>query len=417
MKSPLLSFTVGALFGSIIIFTLYQTLLVEYTTVSKLPDGSQYTGERQGEIFHGKGRLEWPNGSIYKGEFQNGIIEGQGTLQWSDGSTYEGQFKAGLLHDQGVYHHKGNVYTGQFEKDQFHGQGEYTLANGDHYLGEFKDGYFHGHGKYTSKNQSHYTGEFVQGEFTGQGTYTGSEGSTFEGTFENWSMAGEGVYAYASGDKYTGDHSAGTLNGQGEYQGADGSHYKGEFKSNLYHGEGELNAANGDHYLGQFEYGDYHGKGTLTYAEPQDGKKAVTGTWDNGTLSSCEGCTILPEADIVEATLYNQNQLLDAQLNALQANNSDQIDMYFLGVASHGSQAVFRREILFVKNYFDTHFNTQGNSAVLINDRSTTQDYPLATATSVKQTLQGMAEKMDAKQDILFLFPNNPRLQKTRAQH
>ena len=428
MQKPALNFVLGSLFGSLIVFTLYNTLLIEHTTVTYLPDGGKYTGEKMGELLHGTGYIEWPEGSSYKGTFRNGTMEGKGVLHTSDGSVYEGEFKGGIPNGHGTYKFNGYTYTGEFQRNLFHGQGEYTLANDDRYEGEFKNGVYHGKGDYLTKEEGRYTGEFVDGEFTGQGIYEYPDGSLFEGTFKDWAIAGDGVMTHKNGDKYIGNFSDGVLNGDGEYISAEGKHYKGGFQYGLfhgkgeytdengshytgnfehgyYHGEGTLIFDNGDRYVGQFEYGRYHGMGTLTYGEPLDGMATVTGKWKHGKLYSCEGeCHITPEDQIAEAVLYNQNELLNTQLGALRHSNSNKIDMYFLGVAGYGSQAVFRREVLFTKNYFDSNLNTKGTSAVLINDRSTIQEYPLATATSVQQTLQRMAEKMDANEDILFVF-------------
>lgn len=446
-----LSFILGCFLGCAIVFSLYNTVLIERTIVSSLPDGGEYTGERKGELLHGSGVLKWPEGSFYKGEFQDGVIEGQGLLHASDGSIYEGEFKTGMLHGKGTFQLNGMIYSGEFKNNWFHGNGEHTLPNGSHYLGEFKEGNYHGHGEYSmpngdryvgefkegyyhgvgdflTKEQGRYTGEFVEGEFTGHGIYEYPDGSAFEGEFKSWALGGDGVLTYENGDKQIGDFSDGVLNGDGEFTAVDGRHYKGSFQYGLYHGQGEfageegsyyiggfdngsyhgdgeLTLANGDHYIGQFEYGNYHGKGTLTYAEPQDGTKVVVGKWKYGKLDSCEkGCSVISEAKIAEAALYNQQQLLDTQLGALQSHNSDQIDMYFLGVAGYGSQAVFRREVLFAKDYFDSNFNTQGASITLINDRSTIYDYPLATTTSIQRALQNIAGNMDVDEDILFVF-------------
>ena len=78
--------------------------------------------------------------------------------------------------------------------------------------------------------------------------------------------------------------------------------------------------------------------------------------------------------------------------------------MYFLGVAGYGAQAVFRREVLFAKDYFDKSLNTSGRSIVLINDKQKVDKHPLATKTSISRTLHGLSEKMDPEQDILFVY-------------
>ncbi|MCP5301555.1 MAG: hypothetical protein H7A03_00115 [Pseudomonadales bacterium] len=123
MQKPALNFVLGSLFGSLIVFTLYNTLLIEHTTVTYLPDGGKYTGEKMGELLHGTGYIEWPEGSSYKGTFRNGTMEGKGVLHTSDGSVYEGEFKGGIPNGHGTYKFNGYTYTGEFQRNLFHGQG------------------------------------------------------------------------------------------------------------------------------------------------------------------------------------------------------------------------------------------------------------------------------------------------------
>ncbi|MEC5216051.1 hypothetical protein RCH09_000988 [Actimicrobium sp. GrIS 1.19] len=106
----------------------------------------------------------------------------------------------------------------------------------------------------------------------------------------------------------------------------------------------------------------------------------------------------------VEVALYAQRPLLDKSLATIAPSDPNRIGMYFLGVAGDGTQEVFRREVEFVRNQFDRDFHTEGRSVVLINSRNTVQTTPMATGTSVRETLAAIAAKMDRDKDILFLF-------------
>lgn len=88
MQKTIVSFIFGALLSGGIVFTLYSTVLIEYTAVPYLPDGGQHIGERKGDLLHGKGQIEWPEGSSYEGHFLNGEIVGRGVLHSADGSIY-----------------------------------------------------------------------------------------------------------------------------------------------------------------------------------------------------------------------------------------------------------------------------------------------------------------------------------------
>jgi hypothetical protein len=75
-----------------------------------------------------------------------------------------------------------------------------------------------------------------------------------------------------------------------------------------------------------------------------------------------------------------------------------------LGIGGDGAQEVFRRETEFVQKQFDRDFGTQGRSVILINSRNSVADLPMATMTSIHESLHAIAGKMDKQNDILFLF-------------
>lgn len=106
----------------------------------------------------------------------------------------------------------------------------------------------------------------------------------------------------------------------------------------------------------------------------------------------------------VETALYRQRSLLDAALATVQPSDPKRIQLYFLGVAGDGTQEVFRREVDFVRAQFDQRFGTAGHSLALINSRTTVGSVPLATRTSLQESLQTLARRMDREKDILFVF-------------
>lgn len=106
----------------------------------------------------------------------------------------------------------------------------------------------------------------------------------------------------------------------------------------------------------------------------------------------------------VETALYKQPALLAAQFTALKPAEPRQVNMYFVGVGGDGTQEVFRREIEYVQQDFDQRMGTRGRSIVLVNSRSSADRLPMATVTSIRQSLQAVAAKMDKSRDILFLY-------------
>ncbi len=60
-------------------------------------NGAVYTGEYEGNRFHGIGELTWADGNVYRGQWKGGLIEGDGVRTWADGDVYRGQFKRGEM--------------------------------------------------------------------------------------------------------------------------------------------------------------------------------------------------------------------------------------------------------------------------------------------------------------------------------
>ena len=109
--------------------------------------------------------------------------------------------------------------------------------------------------------------------------------------------------------------------------------------------------------------------------------------------------------EAAHATLVQrQAQLLDRTLAQLKAGSSDRERLYFVGFAGYGREAVFKREVLAVRQLFDERFGTKDRSVVLINHRSTENEVPLATLTNLDRALQHLGQVMDTDRDTLFLF-------------
>lgn len=416
----------------------------------QLPDGGQYYGELKDNLFEGEGKIIWTNGANYHGQFKKGLFHGYGKRVSAVGNIYEGQFVDGLFTGQGeVITSDGSRYKGQVENYQFSGHGRWEFDKGSYYVGQFKDGRYHGYGSlviadgdsyngyfenghyqgegeihnangdsykgffikdrwqgkgiYTTKDKLIYQGDFVESKLTGQGVYTDKEGNRYEGGFKEWLYQGKGSYSSAKGDLYEGDFVAGSLTGQGVFKGKGGRSYEGEFQDWLFNGQGILLLENGDRFEGLFSYGQYDGKGVLTYAAPKNGKPGLTGTWKYGRYIG-DGSQPDPRESNTEKALYLQHQLLDETIDKVIATDQDKINLYFIGVGGDGKQDVFYKEITYIRDLFDQSFDTKGRSAILVNNAETVETTPLVTVTSVERVLNDVANKMDAKKDILFLY-------------
>lgn len=112
-----------------------------------------------------------------------------------------------------------------------------------------------------------------------------------------------------------------------------------------------------------------------------------------------------PAASVAEEELFHlQPQLLQEALGQLETQRPGVVDLYFLGVAPYAREDVFVREVMSVRELFDTRFDTAGRSLVLANSPQTLADVPIATLTNLRAALERLGEVMDPAEDVLFLF-------------
>jgi len=344
------------------------------------------------------------DGSKYQGELKNGLMHGHGELHFSDGRVYQGQFKDGKFHGQGSLENiDKSVYVGDFKAGLYHGDGSLTLANESVYVGEFEKGTYSGKGKYTQGN-AWYKGEFVDGTLTGKGSYSDQSGNTYSGEITAWLANGEGELSGADGSKVTGTFVNGYIDGKGEKTFSDGGRYYGDFKYSEYDGKGVLTHADKSVYDGEFSFGEYHGKGTLT--EPQedsDQVKVTRGKWRGGKLIYNEftGEHLYDQSDLA---LERHQLLLNTQLLNLKESDPKSANVYFLGIAGDGTQSVFRRELEFIQGVIERRYQSKDRSVMLINHHDSAELYPMATKRSIDTAIKAIGTKMDAANDVLFIY-------------
>src|SRR5881394_4375839 len=96
----------------------------------------------------------------------------------------------------------------------------------------------------------------------------------------------------------------------------------------------------------------------------------------------------LPKREDVKATLTRQPQRLSDVVRDLQPPTAGLPQLYFVGFAGFGGQAVFKREVIAVRQLFDERFGTRGRSVALINHESTLNNIPLASVGDLDGVLQ-----------------------------
>lgn len=105
-----------------------------------------------------------------------------------------------------------------------------------------------------------------------------------------------------------------------------------------------------------------------------------------------------------EEVLYRQPELLENALEKMQPGRKGVIDVFFVGLAGYGRQDVFMREVDSVALLMRTRFGAEGRSVKLVNNPKTLLDTPIATLTSLRATLNRVAELMNGDEDVLVLF-------------
>jgi hypothetical protein len=106
----------------------------------------------------------------------------------------------------------------------------------------------------------------------------------------------------------------------------------------------------------------------------------------------------------IEDLFYDQYDILHEDLMALDEQRPNMTDLYLLAVGGYGLENVFLNEVRYVQDLFDRRFDTYRRSLILVNNPATVNDYPMANRHNLQDALQGIADKMDVQEDILFLF-------------
>ncbi|MDR2875539.1 MAG: hypothetical protein LBV44_06385 [Methylobacillus sp.] len=349
-----------------------------------LPDGGRFCGQTQDGKPQGQGRIDWPDGRVYQGGFVNGVMQGKGKFTSDLGWAYQGQFARGMMQGQGTLTVRGSfTYEGRFKQNKPDGQGRLTDNYGSVIEGRFDQNYTAvGAAVVIWPSGERFEGSLRGNAPSGEGVWTRKDKAVVRGTFEYFEVRGSARIEYPDGSIYTGEVGS----GQQAW------------------GKGELRRANGEVYTGQFAEDKFDGQGTLTRLNG-----SVSGYWRKGEFIGSAGDGTLEDTPElarrnVETVLYNQQELLRQQYDAVQSGDSVAPRMYALFVAGDGGQEVFRREIAFVDDLFARRFGTRGHSISLVNSRSSAEHLPLATSRSIAQSLQTLAEKMNRERDFLFVY-------------
>ncbi|HYR35793.1 MAG TPA: C13 family peptidase [Burkholderiales bacterium] len=105
-----------------------------------------------------------------------------------------------------------------------------------------------------------------------------------------------------------------------------------------------------------------------------------------------------------EQVFHLQGQLIERALAAIAPGKPGVRELYFVGFAPDASQDVFVKEMRFVRRLFDERFGTAGRSIALASSRDALEEFPIASVTNLARALTRVGERMNADEDLLFLF-------------
>ena len=132
---------------------------------------------------------------------------------------------------------------------------------------------------------------------------------------------------------------------------------------------------------------------SLSYAGPS----GETYTIDSG---DCHQCTYHRQPQLFSG----QPGLLGDKLGQILPGRPNKIDLYFLGFAGNGDEPVFANEVRFAEKRIAEEYSTDGRSAVLTSSIHNADSQPLASTQNLFRSISDIGKKMDAEDDILFLF-------------
>jgi hypothetical protein len=105
-----------------------------------------------------------------------------------------------------------------------------------------------------------------------------------------------------------------------------------------------------------------------------------------------------------ERAFYAQQGALDRELEALEPQRRGVTDLYAVVAGLYAGEDVFMREANMISALLEKRFDAGGRTVMLVNNVKTLDEYPIATVTSLRESLARVGEVMDRNQDVLLLY-------------
>jgi hypothetical protein len=105
-----------------------------------------------------------------------------------------------------------------------------------------------------------------------------------------------------------------------------------------------------------------------------------------------------------EKSFYAQQGILERELDALQAERPGVPDVYVIAAGLYAGEDVFMKEIRMITATMRERFDTAGRTVTLVNNTKTLDEFPIASLTSLRQSLRHVGEVMNTEEDVLVLY-------------
>jgi hypothetical protein len=105
-----------------------------------------------------------------------------------------------------------------------------------------------------------------------------------------------------------------------------------------------------------------------------------------------------------ESAFYAQQGALERALEALEPERAGIPDLYLVAAGLYAGENVFMKDVQLVTDLFRKRFDTAGRTVSLINNVQTLEAAPIASLTSLRESLKHVGEVMNRDEDVLVLF-------------
>ncbi len=105
-----------------------------------------------------------------------------------------------------------------------------------------------------------------------------------------------------------------------------------------------------------------------------------------------------------EKAFYAQQGALERELEAVEPERPGVADLYLVAAGLYAGEDVFMKEIRMIADLFRSRFDTAGRTITLINNVQTLDAHPIASLTSLRQSLKQVGEVMNVDEDVLVLY-------------